>query len=224
MDNLKKFATEADYSAATLNYPAVSWVVSGDTVHFDKEAPTPTSYEKVIWYSPCEALGTCVLYNEVGGDVPSIQGITIKSLDTSSSSGVIKWSVEVNPLQSSLEDFGGTSGDYFIEYEISGNTLGDCFATTLGDGGACWDSELLIPSGITSMTSFPSNTFMSIVLESATPPTFAGGSSVVISLNEEGGGIYVPDAAVNTYKAASGWSSYSEQIFPISDYSGKLPV
>ena len=36
MDNLRCFNTEADYSAATLNYPAVSYVVSGDTVHYDK--------------------------------------------------------------------------------------------------------------------------------------------------------------------------------------------
>lgn len=42
MNNLKKFATESEYSAATLNYPAVSWIVSGDTVHFDKSATTPT--------------------------------------------------------------------------------------------------------------------------------------------------------------------------------------
>ena len=41
MNNLRKFATEADYSAATLNYPAVSWVVSGDTVHFDKTSTVP---------------------------------------------------------------------------------------------------------------------------------------------------------------------------------------
>ena len=37
-NNLRKFNNEADYSAATLNYPAVSWVTSGDTVHFDKAA------------------------------------------------------------------------------------------------------------------------------------------------------------------------------------------
>ena len=223
MDNLKKFATEADYSAATLNYPAVSWVVSGDTVHYDLSSPTPTSYEKVIWFSSCESFENCVLYNEEGGDVSSIQGITIKSLDSSSSSVSINWSVEVNPLRSSLEYF-ATYGEYFIEYEISGNTLGDCFATTLGDDGACWGAELLIPSGITTITNFPSNTFMSIVLESTTPPTVGGGGSVVLNIEEEGGGIYVPSSAVNTYKAASGFSSYAEYIYPISEYQGKLPV
>lgn len=37
--NLKKFQTEADYQAAELNYPAVSWIVSGDTFHYDKTEP-----------------------------------------------------------------------------------------------------------------------------------------------------------------------------------------
>ena len=39
MNNIRKFATEADYSAATLNYPSVSWVVTGDALHSDKTAP-----------------------------------------------------------------------------------------------------------------------------------------------------------------------------------------
>lgn len=33
--NLRKFNTEAEYSAATLNYPAVSWIVSGDPIGGD---------------------------------------------------------------------------------------------------------------------------------------------------------------------------------------------
>lgn len=41
MRNLRKFNTEAEYSAATptLNYPSVAWVVSGDTFHYDKSEP-----------------------------------------------------------------------------------------------------------------------------------------------------------------------------------------
>lgn len=38
-NNLKKFTTEAEYSAATLNYPAVSWVTATDNVYFDKTNP-----------------------------------------------------------------------------------------------------------------------------------------------------------------------------------------
>lgn len=39
MRNLRKFNTEEDYNAAELNYPAVSWIVSGDTVVYDKSEP-----------------------------------------------------------------------------------------------------------------------------------------------------------------------------------------
>lgn len=49
-NNLKKFSTETDYQAATLNYPAVSWVTSTDAVHFDKSAPTPPSVAKAVAY------------------------------------------------------------------------------------------------------------------------------------------------------------------------------
>ena len=49
MNNLKKFSTEADYSAATLNYPAVSWVTGTDTVHFDKLVPAPNNKVKIAF-------------------------------------------------------------------------------------------------------------------------------------------------------------------------------
>lgn len=39
MRNLRKFNTEAEYSAATLNYPSVAWIVSGDSFHYDKSEP-----------------------------------------------------------------------------------------------------------------------------------------------------------------------------------------
>lgn len=44
MNNLRKFTTEAEYSAATLNYPSVAWVTDTDVIHFDKESPTPTGF------------------------------------------------------------------------------------------------------------------------------------------------------------------------------------
>lgn len=37
--NLKKFQNEEVYNAAELNYPAVSWILSGDTVVYDKTEP-----------------------------------------------------------------------------------------------------------------------------------------------------------------------------------------
>lgn len=43
--NIRKFTTEAEYSAATLIYPSVSLVTDTRTVHFDKTAPAPPVFE-----------------------------------------------------------------------------------------------------------------------------------------------------------------------------------
>lgn len=39
--NLRKFNTEAEYTAATptLNYPAVSWITGNDSFYYDKSEP-----------------------------------------------------------------------------------------------------------------------------------------------------------------------------------------
>lgn len=39
MRNLRKFNTEAEYTAATLNYPSVSWITDNDSFHYDKSEP-----------------------------------------------------------------------------------------------------------------------------------------------------------------------------------------
>lgn len=43
--NIRKFTTEAEYSAAALIYPSVSLVTDTRTVHFDKTAPAPPVFE-----------------------------------------------------------------------------------------------------------------------------------------------------------------------------------
>lgn len=58
----------------------------------------------------------------------------------------------------------------------------------------------------------------SVILDSDTPPTMLGANTTGTSLIK----IYVPDVAVNTYKAASYWSSLSSKIYPISDYTGEI--
>lgn len=39
MRNLRKFNTEAEYSAATLNYPSVAWITGNDSFHYNKTEP-----------------------------------------------------------------------------------------------------------------------------------------------------------------------------------------
>lgn len=55
---------------------------------------------------------------------------------------------------------------------------------------------------------------LSVILERATPPTL-GNYKAFDSTNDCP--IYVPDSAVNDYKAAAQWSNLASRIFPISD-------
>ena len=49
-----------------------------------------------------------------------------------------------------------------------------------------------------------------------TPPTISGSWFRY----NTGGKVYVPDNSVETYKAASGWSTYASKIYPMSEYTG----
>lgn len=53
-----------------------------------------------------------------------------------------------------------------------------------------------------------------VIVESSTPPTLANSNAFN---NTNNCPIYVPDSAVNDYKAAAQWSNLASRIFPISD-------
>lgn len=76
-NNLKKFATYADYSEAELNYPAVSWILSGNTVEFDAEEPTPPTPPSlsglVVYYDISDTSNEVTLFNG-GGSSSSDSG------------------------------------------------------------------------------------------------------------------------------------------------------
>lgn len=206
MNNLKKFQTEADYSAATLNYPAVSWVTATDNVHFDKTAPTPPTNDKVIIAAyGGTGEGTFTFFNceaATSGDITSI----------------LFDDVEVNPITCE-GDYVDAEQTYIVKYTLNTTSVGDWCAGDLGCGAASAPSkvDILYPSQITEVR-WPENT-KNMVVEAETPPYVEGlGSSF------QGDGIYVPDSAVNAYKSASEWGSKEEIIFPISEYQGNLPV
>lgn len=211
MNNLKKFATEADYSAATLNYPAVSWVVSGDTVHFDKTAPVVVNDKVMVaWHSPSdvESGKDIVLWN-AGASLPPQDlyiSLTLNDVDVMSTIGA----------DATLENYSVSDTDYLAKYElIADTTITDIFSGDLGGG---WGSgagnvDFLIPSQVTEIQSIPQNTG-NLVVEAATPPTASFDWSAF------SGTVYVPDNAVSTYE--SEWSGVP--IYPISQYSGNLPV
>lgn len=60
-----------------------------------------------------------------------------------------------------------------------------------------------------------------IICESTTPPSIssAGRTSIYNNASKNNLHIYVPDAAVNTYKTASVWSTLADYIYPLSDYT-----
>lgn len=54
-----------------------------------------------------------------------------------------------------------------------------------------------------------------IIIDNPTPPTIASNSFLESSCP-----IYVPDASVDAYKAATNWSGYASRIKPLSEYNG----
>lgn len=56
---------------------------------------------------------------------------------------------------------------------------------------------------------------MTYVFTSTTPPSVTGNGQITTDITNSK--IYVPDSAVNTYKAATGFSDYANVIFPVSE-------
>ena len=215
MDNLRKFNTVADYQAATLNYPAVSWIVSGDTVHFDKTAPAPTTNDKVMmaWHSPSDEPSgkDVVLWNGGASYSPTdlFNSLTVNDVDVMSDL----------TADATLHNYSEPNTDYLVKYSLKmiGDQITDIFSGDLGGG---WGSnagnvDFLIPSQITEIQSLPNNVG-NIVVEAATPPTASTDWSSM-----HGKVFYVPDNAVSAYQTA--WGEYAT-VSPISEYQGNLPV
>lgn len=75
-------------------------------------------------------------------------------------------------------------------------------------------TSLVIPENITDIGTYAFNNctgLTSITVEATTPPTLGSGAFT----NTNDCPIYVPAASVDTYKAASGWSTYASRIHAI---------
>lgn len=213
MNNLKKFETEADYSAATLNYPAVSWVVSGDTVHFDKSGATPTINDMVMMAFSSNITGNDIILGTLGSTEPTefFNKIELNDVDVTSL-------VQNN---GHLSNYSVANTDYLAKYDVKEayyNSIFERFVGNLGVYGSSDGVELLIPSQITVVDNMPTN-ITKLVIEATTPPTTSMGTSGYEDLQ----GVYVPDAALSAYQATWG-SNFGEYIHPISEYQGNLPV
>jgi hypothetical protein len=213
MNNLKKFETEAEYQQASLNYPAVSWVTATDNVHFDKSGSTPTVNDKIMMAFSSDRTGNDIILVNLGSTKPTefFNKIELNDVDVTSLvdySGV-------------LLNYSVANTDYLAKYDVKEAFYNSIFQKFVGDLGVLGSSdgvEILIPSQITVVDNMPNN-ITQLVIEATTPPTTSMGSSGYDDLQ----GIYVPDAALSAYQATWG-GTFSDRIYPISEYQGNLPV
>lgn len=78
--------------------------------------------------------------------------------------------------------------------------------------------KLNLPASITNIVQYAlyGCTSLGIVtIEATSPPTLGGNNNGLSNAI-----IYVPDASVDAYKGAAGWSSFASKIKPLSDYQG----
>lgn len=129
MRNLRKFNTEAEYSAATLNYPAVSWIVSADTVVYDKTEPTPPepAYGGLtVKYYIADPSTEVTLFN--GGGASSGSGSGSGSGGGALPTTMIVDGNEETPINTWRFE---TSGEHIVQYAFEDNEIPDLYFTEL---------------------------------------------------------------------------------------------
>lgn len=210
MNNLRKFATEADYSAATLNYPAVSWVTGTDIVHFDKTSTVANNKVKIAFTTDVCGAGKSfnVVYDAMMLGI--LDGIIINGVPYAGSDCSISIELEANT-------------DYLIEYELKSDVtdVSNWFNIAACEGCSCSDHykyDILFPAQVTAIGELhEEEAINSILFESATPPTYTPSSSS-FTVN-----LYVPDANYSDYTSAyAGMSSAS--FYRLSEYNGNIPL
>lgn len=147
--------------------------------------------------------------------------LNVTSIESYALSGCLKLAIEVNAPSlsnignkafmnsgiSAVKDLGRVSS-------IPGNSSGGCFQN-------CANMTIFyIPASVTSIGAYAlynCPNLRTLVSRAVEPPTLA---STSISGTPSDMIIYVPDASVDAYKAASGWSTYASRIKGISEYNG----
>jgi hypothetical protein len=79
--------------------------------------------------------------------------------------------------------------------------------------------SLDFPSTLTSIYDYALSsiyTIKELIFRSTTPPTITASTFDFFNLNKYQAKIYVPDASVNSYKAATNWLNYANYIYPLS--------
>ena len=210
MNNLRKFTNEAEYTAATLNYPAVSWVTATDVVHFDKTAPAPTVNGdlSVKYFPESTSSPTRLIYGEDGSGSGS---------GSAAFTPTRMWvdGVEVTP--SATYTFSDLN-EHVVDFELGDGVTAIPYQAFSNQKGNLWVYSAVIRSNITSIGNdafYYSNNLSSLTVEATTPPTLGALALDGTAIYNYQGSIYVPAESVNAYKTASGWSAFADLIQPI---------
>lgn len=201
--NLKKFSTEADYSAATLNYPAVSWITGTNSVHFDATAPATFGGLTVHYLIDQSIAGSNVNLFNGGGDSESGGGDSESGGGGALPSAMYVDGVEETVINTWVFE---TVGEHIVQYEFEDNTVPTQFLEGVGIA-----TEAIIGTDITNIDSAAFNVELTngATCLSTTPP-------VIVDSTAFGGGmgqvypIYVPSDSVTSYQTA--WSNLASRI------------
>ena len=201
--NLKKFSTEADYSAATLNYPAVSWITGTNSVYFDATAPATFGGLTVHYLIDQSMAGVNVNLFNGGGDSESGGGDS-----ESGGGGVLPSAMYVDGVEETVVNswLFETVGEHIVQYEFEDNTIPESFLD-----GTPTAKNVTVGTDIIEISALAFNlNLTSASVEATTPPTIADENSFGGGAYGQNYPIYVPTSAVSTYRTQ--WNSLSSRI------------
>lgn len=117
--------------------------------------------------------------------------------------------------------FAGVSGITSITFEEGGSTplvlKGGTSGYKPGVFRMMSSQKIVFPERLSELkdNALGCTSAMTYVFTSTTPPSVTGNGQITADITNSK--IYVPDSAVNTYKAATGFSDYASAIFPVSE-------
>ena len=215
--NLRYFETNAEYQAANLVFPSVSYVEDIDKVIYEpreifKGKWLATYSNSTTRSATCDASSAITQYEIVAANCVEVEiGDCVTSIGYGAFWGFTGLT-SIN-IPNSVTSIGQKAFNYcssITSIDIpSGVTTIDTSTFNFCSGLTSID----IPSGVTSIGMYAFNgciSLTSVTVNATTPPTlglFAGIPNCPI---------YVPSQSVEAYKTAQGWSDYASRIYPIS--------
>ena len=196
---IKKFENHAQYETFTAStefvLPNVSYCKQEDEVHFNpgSEPPQPAM--------PITYTASRKFYVDLNAFTPAAIS---EDYDSTTHTGVIEFNAPVT----GIGDSAFMMNQNLMSIELPNSV------TTIGQNafGTCTSLESIdIPSGVTSIgnSAFAQCINLTSITVNATEPPTLGNQPFY---NTNNCTIYVPSASVNTYKTASGWSTYASRI------------